>query len=380
MIFYIIIFFLIVLFYLLSLGDDKKNMRLPFAIVMLCLSLFVGISDMLGGYDRYIYCELFDNAAETRLNNYPILSSLIFQEWPKEQLYCWFNIFLTYITQNRYIFILITTIIIFGLFYKAIKDYTDNYWFALLLFMGLMFFFTFTYLRQMLGVGVSIFALRFIYERKLFKFLLVVLIATLFHNSALILLPLYFIPLRKLTPSLIICIMILCLVIGLTSIPTTLFDTYGDVAQMEERAAGYVEDSGAFRFEYLLEVVFFLILIFIRYDDIEDDPKSISFLNMSFVFCAILLLFIRSLNGGRLAWYYIIGLIVTLTTLYGKRIDKSNVLIICVSLFLYLRILFAWNIFLYPYKTFFTNGHRDGDFIYNKYEYDQQYDKDKFYK
>lgn len=368
------------MFYLLSLGDDKKNMRLPFAIVMLCLSLFVGISDMLGGYDRYIYCELFDNAAETRLNNYPILSSLIFQEWPKEQLYCWFNIFLTYITQNRYIFILITTIIIFGLFYKAIKDYTDNYWFALLLFMGLMFFFTFTYLRQMLGVGVSIFALRFIYERKLFKFLLVVLIATLFHNSALILLPLYFIPLRKLTPSLIICIMILCLVIGLTSIPTTLFDTYGDVAQMEERAAGYVEDSGAFRFEYLLEVVFFLILIFIRYDDIEDDPKSISFLNMSFVFCAILLLFIRSLNGGRLAWYYIIGLIVTLTTLYGKRIDKSNVLIICVSLFLYLRILFAWNIFLYPYKTFFTNGHRDGDFIYNKYEYDQQYDKDKFYK
>jgi len=35
---------------------------------------------------------------------------------------------------------------------------------------------------------------------------------------------------------------------------------------------------------------------------------------------------------------------------------------------------------LSPYKTFFTNGHREGDYIYNIYEYDPQYDVDKFYK
>ena len=31
---------------------------------MLSLALFVGMSDMLGGYDRYIYGELFDNIAD----------------------------------------------------------------------------------------------------------------------------------------------------------------------------------------------------------------------------------------------------------------------------------------------------------------------------
>jgi len=29
---------------------------------------------------------------------------------------------------------------------------------------------------------------------------------------------------------------------------------------------------------------------------------------------------------------------------------------------------------------FFTNGHRENDYIFERYEYDYNYDKDKFYK
>ena len=60
------------------------------------------------------------------------------------------------------------------------------------------------------------------------------------------------------------------------------------------------------------------------------------------------------------------------------RIIFIGLIVVC--FFLFVRILVAWGIQLYPYKTFFTNGHREGDFIYEKYEYDQNYDKDKFYK
>lgn len=33
-----------------------------------------------------------------------------------------------------------------------------------------------------------------------------------------------------------------------------------------------------------------------------------------------------------------------------------------------------------PYKTFFTNGIREGDVIEQLYEYDHGYDEDKFYR
>ena len=61
-----------------------------------------------------------------------------------------------------------------------------------MLFMGLIFFFTFTYLRQLLGVGIGWLSITYAYKRKLLKFLAVVLLATLIHNSGIILLPVYF--------------------------------------------------------------------------------------------------------------------------------------------------------------------------------------------
>ena len=39
-----------------------------------------------------------------------------------------------------------------------------------------------------------------------------------------------------------------------------------------------------------------------------------------------------------------------------------------------------WGVLLYPYKSFFTNGIRKGDSIEMKYEYDHNYDYDKFYR
>ena len=33
---------------------------------------------------------------------------------------------------------------------------------------------------------------------------------------------------------------------------------------------------------------------------------------------------------------------------------------------------------LYPYKTFFTNGFRSGDYSWENYEYNHEYDNDKF--
>jgi len=196
MLLYIIVFIVITYAnYIATEYNYRQDLILAFSF--LTLSIFVGFSDMLGGYDRYIYGELFDGVADITNFHGNYNDALIFNVYPKEMGYVGCNILISKITSNRYIFILLITFVIYLLHYFSLKKYCINYPYALLLFMGLMFFFTFTYLRQMIGVGIGWLALQYIYKRKLYKFLICVLLATSFHNSAIILLPLYFIPVKK---------------------------------------------------------------------------------------------------------------------------------------------------------------------------------------
>ena len=63
MLIYLLIFFTLVGIYLLTARHGGCNNKL-FFIIMMAVALFVGLSDMLGGYDRYIYSEFFDQVAD----------------------------------------------------------------------------------------------------------------------------------------------------------------------------------------------------------------------------------------------------------------------------------------------------------------------------
>lgn len=346
---------------------------------MIFLALFVGFADMLGGYDRYIYCDLSDNAANVITKQMPLMSAAIFEQYPKEQGYGLYNLLIGLVTTNRYIFILITTCVIYILLYQSIKRYCENYPFAVILFLGLWFFFTFTYLRQVLGATIAWLGIKYIIDRSLWRFLLVWFIAYKFHNSALIFLPLYFIPMRKFEKKWVLIGMIVLFVLGLTGGPSALFSAYGEVDAERADVGG---NQTGFRIAYVVEAVFFLWLILSQYEAVPDDRKHIVMLNMALIFCGILLFFVKNENGGRLSWYYMIGIISTisyLSTFSIKNIQQAFLMIV-VCFFLFYRIVSGWGILLSPYKTFFSDGIRPGDFIEEKYEYDHKYDYDKFYR
>ena len=157
-----------------------------------------------------------------------------------------------------------------------------------------------------------------------------------------------------------------------------LFVQYGNVS--EDVRIEQNLDTMSFRIEYLIEALFFLFIILKNYDLVKDRKEDIVFLNTSILFCFLLLLFVRSVNGGRLSWYFTIGLMVTLVNIFNRMNMSYKSMIMVVSVFLYLRVLFSWGIFLYPYKTFLTNGHREKDPMFQRYEYDLNYDDDKLYK
>ncbi len=378
---YFIVFFLVV--FVIHFADEypHRSKQILFLSFMM-LALFVGLSDMLGGYDRYIYASLFDDIADiTRVGgNYKDAS--IFTLYSSEIGYIGCNIFISFITSNRYVFILLYTLIIYYLFYLSIKDYCVNYTFGMILFMSLMFFFTFTYLRQMVGVGFAWFAIRYVYKKELYKFIICVLVAASFHNSAIILFPLYFLPIKRFSQRNIIIIMSLCLTLGLSGGPSALFRLYGNVTDMQYRTDSYAEQEIGFRYEYIIEALVFLYFILKNYSLIPDTKKNIVLLNTSLGFCAILLLFVLSLNGGRLGWYYLIGIISTLSLIAKnvKRDSSTNRVIFIICFLLFFRILYYWGFLLSPYKTFLTNGVRDYDPVYDTYEYDENYSIDKFYR
>lgn len=382
MLLYYTIFFIAIAIYYSSVGNGIKtdNQRYALVAMLTFLALFVGVADMLGGYDRYIYAELFDDTADMVSDGiYDFRLSPVADLYPKEYGYQIYNVLVGTITDNRYIFIFITTCVIYVLLYHSIKDYCNNYPFAVILFLGLWFFFSFTYLRQVMGATIAWLSVRYIIQRDWKRFLLVWFIAWSFHNSALILLPMYFVPVRKFEKKKVIYVMLAALLLGLTGGPSAIFSAYGEVDS--ERVETVSNETG-FRIAYLVEAAFFLYIILKRYDEIPLRRANIVLMNMALVFCLILLFFIKNENGGRLSWYYMIGIISTITYLctYTHHNRKFANVIVVVCFFLFNRILTNWGGMLYPYKTFFTDGFRKDDEIEIQYEYDHNYDRDKMYR
>ena len=383
MIIYLAWFFASVILCMLTLRSGRRTQVVAMSLFMIALGAFVGLGDMLGGYDRYIYGELFDSMADDNRMGINPWTSFAFEFYGTEFGYGTWEALMSYVTANRYIFIFATTMVIYILLIQSLRQYVDNAPFAVVMFMGLWFFFTFTYLRQVMACTVCWFAVKYIIERKFVPFLIVWFIGYSFHNSAIMFLPAYFIPIRKFPIKWVIWVMVGALLVGLTPFPQALFDTYGDVNEQRINVEDYAMDAG-FRWAYLIEAVFFLFVILTNYKQIALQKKTIVMLNMALVFCAILLVFVRSENGGRIGWLYMIGVMCTMSNicidLKNKRMLMNGAYMMVVAFFLFYRILSVWGIQLSPYKTFLTNGFREGDYIHENYEYDPSYDVDKFYR
>lgn len=378
MVYYIILFFITTIPAWIYSGNTKVSKPLFFSFC-LCIGLFVGLADMLGGYDRYIYCEAFETMHENIIKG-AFFSDDFLLFFGKEPVYGLINDFIALFTPNRYIYILVYTLALYVVYAINFYRYTKNPFFALLIFEGLMFFFTFTYLRQVLAAGVIWLSIPYVTQRRFKKYLLFVILATLIHNSAAYMILLYFIPRRKFDKSHIILFMLTLLLIGISGITKFIFSVSGDVIN-DAKITGYANTAEfEFRIEYVIESMLFLFILLTNYKEIGEDEYSLTMVNVYLMFCGVLLFFCKSSDGGRIAWYCLLGIIVILERLCRPKSAvplKGFITIMCFVLFY--RILSAWGVLLYPYKTFLTPGIRQGDFIEDLYEYDHAYDNDKLY-
>ena len=265
MISYYLIFVISLIYYFIQ-SRHKNPSSILFFSFMLIIALFIGLGDMIGGYDRYIYGEVFDSIAD-EMRGGRNFSRLFYLVNGKEFGYFAWQIIVSVFTPNRYIFILVTTLTIYYLFFRVMKKYILNYPLAVILFMGMMFYFSMTYLREVFGIAILWQGLKYIWERKFWKYVFFVLLAASFHGSILIALLMYFVPIKLFSKTSIIFSLIMVLLIGMTPLPNLILANAGNLT---EKSIGGVnayelQDQG-FRIEYVLEVLFFMWMIFKNYN------------------------------------------------------------------------------------------------------------------
>lgn len=379
MLLYLSIFLIPLIWYELSKAhpEEGSSKKILF-FVFLFLGLFIGMGDMQGGYDRYIYGAYFDDLADDIRVNLP------WRSYGSEYGYSLFNWLIAHFSQNRYIFILIATLTMYACYYRAFVEYLDEYPLATIVFMGVLYYFTMTYLRQTLAVGFAWQACKYAYERKPVPFFLWVALAFSFHNSAIIFAIMYFIPVHKFSNRTIVFMMIILFFVGLTPIASWMMNAFGDATDTQGRTDAYAEAASGYNYLYLLVSIFFAWILSSNSRLIpEDNRKDVFFYNMGLMYCAVLLALCRFGSTGRLGWYYVFGLIYTFSVI-GMRADYralTRVFIIVLSFAMFFRITYSWNFNLSPYKTFLTDGYPCGiREIYNENEYHPEYTGHKFFR
>ena len=382
MISYYLIFVISIIYYFIQ-SRQRNNSSTLFLFFMFITAFFIGLGDMIGGYDRYIYGEVFDSIAD-EMRGKRNLSHLFYLVNGKEFGYFTWQVIVSVFTPNRYIFILVTTLTIYYLFFRVMRKYMLDYPLSVILFMGMMFYFSMTYLREVLGVAILWQGLKYIWKRKFWKYVFFVLLAASFHGSILIALLMYFVPIKIFSKKSITFSLIICLLIGMTPLPNFILANAGSLT---EKSIGGVnayelQDQG-FRIEYVLEVLFFMWLIFKNYNKIDTDKRTLTFLNMTIVLCLILFFFMRFGQGGRFAWPFYIGVFYMVPYLVRKNktsLPLTSIVLVVFTL-LFIRITIAWESLNVPYKTFLTDGMPSGDgTIFDKYEYDLDYVNNKFHR
>ncbi|MBP3738463.1 MAG: EpsG family protein [Muribaculaceae bacterium] len=374
--------FSFILFLAIKTDQDSQNRPLySLAIWTIFICFVCGFRDMLGGYDSYIYGEVFDVTSNELDRGVPFNQTTAFRLNEKEQGYALLNVLVGYISANRYIFLLIISIITFASLFHHIKNYTKYPHLSFFILFCLLYFFTFTYLRQVLAACIAWYSIPFAVKRKPIHFFLIVALAASFHNSALLFGLTYFISNKRFTKQQIILFLIASLLLGLTPIATTIFDVLGGSVN-EEKASGSLSSTGSVRFEYILEAAFFLVLIIYRYDSIAKDKLSTCMLNISLMFMFVLTFFVKFPDGGRMSWFFLIGIASTIAEIAQDENNVATIKFVSITVLslLFLRVLFAWGPIVTPYKSFLTNGVRENDKVWSMYEYDHNYDNDKFYR
>lgn len=189
----IIICFFSVLIYGLNSSkklSNKLGQRQNVIFLFCSFLILVFFSGFRGDFtsDYKNYASLFHTY---NLYSWPDVLTINFYQ---EKGYVVFSRLIGEFTSDPMYLMLCSSILIVLLFFKEIKRESRTVWLSILLFINIGAYYTsFNIMRHIMAVAIIFAGSKFIYNRKFLKFLATVFIASLFHTTAIVFIPFYFI-------------------------------------------------------------------------------------------------------------------------------------------------------------------------------------------
>lgn len=269
--------------------------------------------------------------------------------------------FIQFIHGNSYIFIFLLSFFTITIFYKAIKKQTIHFSQSIFYFIVFGYYaMCFNGARQMLAASICLYATTYINDKKMLKYIITIFIASLCHQTALVMLPVYFICNKNFSNKFYYIMYFLLLSVGLIYQPFLAFVT----SMFPQYSAYFVKTTLTFWEPGLGTYVigtFHLILIFIciiKRKELVNKNKymnnyitlflfSVPFFSLSFTNALIV----------RIAYYFSIYLILILPdlleTLFTKKNDKVYALLCVFFIGYFLIHLYSFNAMI-PYSSIFS--------------------------
>lgn len=166
----------------------KHGLNIKHLIALLILSVVVGFRYKVGGGDWEGYKYWFEY-----FSNYP---NIKFSEQYFEPGFFYINKIIGILGAPYQLMFLIVAFISWFFIFKSVPKIILPL-FIYFLFVDEFFFWSMNGVRQFVAISIFIYSVKFIISKDIYKFFLVIFVASLFHYTALLLLPLYFFPFDK---------------------------------------------------------------------------------------------------------------------------------------------------------------------------------------
>lgn len=351
---YILIFILAVIAFL----SENKFFN---TLLILFMILMSGFRDMIGGFDVYIYSEVYEVLKGEQLYLYHSF----------EKGFLSFYWILQKISYSReFMLFSIATIYTSGMCF-LLKKLSPIFTISLFIFFGKFFLFSFTYLRQELAVLIACSSLFFLLSNSKSKIILTfltILLASTFHKSALIFLLIPIISNRNFSELQYLLFALLVLTISISPIGNLTISSLAEQSG-DEKLLNYAKEEQNVNFLYLIEgsIISFLIIKYKKLFVTEYEKLIING-----VFLYIIVTFISIINASflRLTWFFYIFIMIFIPTICIKTNLSKTIkpaLIIYFG-FLYFRLLLIYGPGeYYPYKSIFQDFDRHGHWEFMEY-------------
>jgi hypothetical protein len=259
--------------YLIKIKDNRKGL---FYFCVIIMVLFVGLRGNVEP-DYLHYLNIYKNSSWTNIIRSNSVESV-------ESGYQFLNIlFKTFYIEFQGLLFFMAFFTIY-LKFKFLKAYSPKYIISILLYYcSLFFLYEFIAIRQALAMSIFMISLPYVIERKFYKFLGLIILASLFHISVIIVIPFYFIGTKKINKKLITIVLIFCFIINilqvvlpLVNILSTVIPLSGTQAKLEY----YSKDN-----EFAITSIRLLIFsfIFLLYKWYRDSERYNLFFNIFFI-------------------------------------------------------------------------------------------------